>query len=280
MPPVKKRLGIWSLSFGIVGIVAALGLLYAWATWPDVAKLATHNPATTAFIERYRAEQRAAGKPDRVEWRWVPDDSIAANLKRAIIASEDIGFFSHHGFELAEMREALTEAMRQGSAPRGASTITQQLAKNLWLSPSRNPLRKVTEAILTRQLERHLSKGRILELYVNTVEFGTGIYGAEAAARHYFGRSASILSDHEAAQLAVSLPRPRTWNPGSGSKSYAKQVTRIEDRMARATFLKKRLGEPTDPDASAADSALVDFLRSDTLFRPDTAADTAVGEPR
>jgi monofunctional biosynthetic peptidoglycan transglycosylase len=253
----------------VVVLSATAGAGYLWATWPDVSRLATHNPGTTAFIERYRQERRVAGKSDRVEWRWVPDDSIAPNLKRAILTSEDIGFFSHHGFELAEMRQALSDAVRAGIAPRGASTITQQLAKNLWLSPSRNPLRKVTEAILTRQLENHLSKRRILELYVNTVEFGTGVYGVEAAARHYFGKSAASLTDHEAAQLASSLPRPRTWNPASSSHSYARQVAKVEDRMARATFLRKRFGEPTESEATA-DSSLMDFLKSDTLFRFDT----------
>src|SRR5262245_27624106 len=137
-----------SLFSGIafLGVIAAA---YAWYTWPNVAWLKTHNPGSTAFIDRYRQERRAAGKSDRVEWLWVPDESIAPNLKRAIITSEDIGFFSHHGFELAEIRQAISDAVREGTVPRGASTITQQLAKNLWLSPSRNPLRKVTEALLT-----------------------------------------------------------------------------------------------------------------------------------
>lgn len=268
----------------VLGLAAGLWLVYGWLTWPDVSRLASHNPTSTAFIDRYRREQRAAGRPDRVEWQWVPDDSIAGNLKRAVITSEDIGFFSHHGFELAEMRQAFTDAVREGAAPRGASTITQQLAKNLWLSPSRNPLRKVTEAILTRQLEKHLSKRRILELYVNTVEFGTGIYGVEAAARHYFSKTASTLSDHEAALLAASLPRPRTWNPASTSQAYARQVARVEDRMARATFLRKLVGEraePIEPDADAADSALLDFIHSDTMFRADsTTTDSALNQLR
>jgi monofunctional biosynthetic peptidoglycan transglycosylase len=283
MTAVMKRRSIWFPLFMILGLIAVAGALYAWLTWPDVAVLATRNPSTTAFIERYRREQRVVGRPDRVAWRWVPDDSISPNLKRAIITSEDIGFFSHHGFELAEIRQALTKAVREGTAPRGASTITQQLAKNLWLSPSRNPLRKVTEAILTRQLEAHLSKRRILELYVNTVEFGPGVYGAEAAAEYYFGKSAVALSDHEAALLAASLPRPRTWNPNSASKAYARQVARVEDRMARATFLRKRLGEPIEAEAGTPvlDSALMEFLQSDTFFRGDTAApDTASGGTR
>ena len=124
-------------------------------------------------------------------------------------------------------------------APRGASTLTQQLAKNLWLSPSRNPLRKREEVVLTRQLEKHLDKRRILELYLNVVEFGPGVFGAEAAARHYFGKSARDLTEHEAAQLAGGLSRPSRWHPGSTSQAYARHVERIEGRMQKAEFLRR-----------------------------------------
>ncbi len=200
------------------------------------------NPQTTAFIERYRARRRAAGESDRVAWHWVRSSAMSSNLKRAVIVAEDIEFFSHRGFSGSEVRAALRKAIAERARPRGASTITQQLAKNLWLSPSRSPVRKVKEALLTRQLERHVSKERILELYLNVVEFGRGVYGAEAAARHYFGKSASALSAHEAAQLAASLPRPSTWHPGSGSRGYPEYVAAIERRMGRASFLDRRLG--------------------------------------
>ncbi|MBI4500145.1 MAG: monofunctional biosynthetic peptidoglycan transglycosylase [Gemmatimonadetes bacterium] len=260
----------------ILAASAGATLLYATLSWPEVRRLARERPTTTAFIERTRAELRRAGKPDRVEWRWVPDDAISPHLKRAVITSEDIGFFSHHGFALEEMRQALSEAVRERAAPRGASTITQQLAKNLWLSPSRNPLRKLKEAILTRQLERALTKRRILELYLNVVQFGPGVYGAEAAARHYFDQPAADLSEHEAALLAAGLPRPRAWNPASGSRWYHRQVARIEGRMARATFLWSQLGQkrPTPDAAALADSALAAFLRSDTLSPSEIFADS------
>ena len=156
-----------------------------------------------------------------------------------MLVGEDIGFFSHHGFEHREIRSSLEEAWEERRLPRGASTITQQLAKNLWLSPSRNPLRKVKEAALTWQLERQLSKRRILELYLNVVELGPGIYGAEAAARHYFGKSARSLSTHEAAQLAASLPNPRNWHPGSKSRGYKWRVRMIERRMGKAGWLRR-----------------------------------------
>jgi monofunctional biosynthetic peptidoglycan transglycosylase len=203
-------------------------------TWPSVGRLATARPATTAFIEQYRAQQRAAGRPDRVAWTWTPYAAISPALKRAVLVSEDVNFFSHHGFALDEMQNALEDALRDRELPRGASTITQQLAKNLWLSRSRNPLRKAKEALLTWQLERRLSKRRILELYLNVVELGPGVYGAEAASRRYFGKAAADLDADEAAQLAAALPRPATWHPGSPSRAYRRHVESVRRRMDRA----------------------------------------------
>ncbi len=212
----------------------------AWA-WPRVAPLATRPPRTTAFIERYRAEQRAAGRDDRVQWTWAPYAAIGLPLKRAVIVAEDIKFFAHGGVDLDEVEDALERAVERRELPRGASTITQQLAKNLWLTPSRNPLRKVREAILAWQLERALSKRRILDLYLNVVEFGPGIYGAEAAARRFFGKAAADLGPLEAAQLAASLPNPRAWHPGSPSRAYQAHVARVLRRMERADWLDRLL---------------------------------------
>jgi len=127
-------------------------------------------------------------------------------------------------------------------APRGASTITQQLAKNLWLSPSRSPVRKVKEAILTWQLERRLAKTRILELYLNVVEFGPGVWGAEAAARHYFARPAAELDEDQAARLAAALPSPTKWYPGSSSAAYRRHVDSVRRRMDKADFLRRQIG--------------------------------------
>jgi monofunctional biosynthetic peptidoglycan transglycosylase len=209
-----------------------------------VEALAHRTPATTAFIERYRQGRRAAGQPDQVAWRPVPYERISVHLTRAVVAAEDLEFFSHRGFSSSELKAAITKALREMEAPRGASTITQQLAKNLWLSPSRNPLRKLKEAALTRQLERHLSKRRILELYLNVVEFGRGIYGAEAAARTYFGKSADALTEAEAVQLAASLPRPSSWHPGVASAAYRRYAGEIKRRMDVATFLWRAVGGP------------------------------------
>jgi monofunctional biosynthetic peptidoglycan transglycosylase len=220
-------------------LLALLGFAaYQALTWPDVASLARANPETTAFVSAYRDRLRRAGKSDRVELAFVPYARISPSLKRAVLVAEDINFFSHRGFEVAEMKLAVEEAAIDAKAPRGASTITQQLAKNLWLSPSRSPWRKAKEAILTWQLERTLSKKRILELYLNVVEMGDGIYGAAPASRRYFGKEPADLDDREAAALAASLPRPRSWHPGSTSRAYARHVERILQRMERATFLR------------------------------------------
>jgi monofunctional biosynthetic peptidoglycan transglycosylase len=239
----QRRLGRvrWRTLLGVV----ALGLL-AWVgweawRWPDVGALARRNPSSTAFIDRYRAEERAAGRRPQLAWTWVPYGAISSNLKRAVLVAEDIRFFSHHGFEVAELRSAVERAIETGAAPRGASTITQQLAKNLWLSPSRDPVRKLKEAVLTWQLERTLPKRRILELYLNVAEFGPGIYGAEAASRRYFGKPASALGEDEAAQLAAALPMPSRWHPGAPGTGYRRYVASIKRRMARAAFLTRHI---------------------------------------
>lgn len=230
-------------------LVVILGLVlsaltyaaYEVIAWPDVGGLNEENPETTAFIERHRALQEEAGERVELDWRWVPYDRISPHVKRAVVVAEDIGFFSHDGFAFDEIQTAIRDALAGERKLRGASTITQQLAKNLWLSPSRNPFRKVREALLTRQLEKNLSKKRILELYLNVVEFGPGIYGAEAAAQYYFGKPALDLSECESAQLAAALPRPSRWHPGSDSPSYQRYVADIEDRMKRAEFLRRRI---------------------------------------
>jgi len=240
MPRRKKR--TWLGLAARVALVAALAYI-AWEalTWPRVAALARSIPESTAFIDRYKAEQRAAGKNGTADWRWVPYPAISSHLKRAVLVSEDINFFAHHGFETAEIETSLNDALDKRAMPRGASTLSQQVAKNLWLSPSRNPVRKIKEAILTWQLERTLDKKRILEIYLNVAEFGPGIYGAEAASQRYFGKSAAELDEHEAAQLAACLPNPRLWNPRGHSAVAARRTNRILGRMEKAVFLWKEI---------------------------------------
>jgi monofunctional biosynthetic peptidoglycan transglycosylase len=241
--PPRYRIKIRWLRVVLVLLgVFVLDLAWEALTWPDVAALANKHPRTTAFIARYERGAWWGLGPDReVEWKWVPSSRISSNLKRAVLVSEDIRFFAHEGFDEVEMRAALEDAWEDKELPRGASTLTQQVAKNLWLSPSYNPLRKVKEAILTKQLERELKKRRILEIYLNVAEFGRGIYGAEAAARHYFGRSAAGLSERQAAELAASLPRPGSWHPGITSKSYQRRVRSVQRRMTKARWLRRQV---------------------------------------
>ena len=241
-PDSRRQLGRWVKLLLIAAVLGLTGWV-AWQAWwwPDVDALARRNPSSTAFIDRYRAEQRALGRPDRVAWTWIPYGSISPHLKRAVLVAEDIGFFNHRGFEPAALRDAMERALESQEMPRGASTITQQLAKNLWLSPARNPVRKMKEGILTWQLEHALAKRRILEIYLNVAEFGPGVYGAEAASRRYFGKSARDLTEDEAAQLAASLPSPRNGHPGVTSQNYRRYVETIKRRMAKAAFLARLL---------------------------------------
>jgi monofunctional biosynthetic peptidoglycan transglycosylase len=231
-------------------LLAGLGLVWAglsWATWPDVARLAEERPDTTAFMRRYLERRSAQPELPPLRHTWVPMSQISAHVKRAVVSGEDMEFFHHGGFSTSEIRAALREAVRDGEL-RGASTLTQQLAKNLWLTPSRNPVRKLREAALTRQLEKHLSKSRILEVYLNVVEFGPGIYGVGAASSVYFEATPSTLSERQAAMLAASLPRPSSWHPGVESRAYAGYVEDILGRMRRADFLWRYVDGPAPLD--------------------------------
>lgn len=236
------RISRWKHRVALVLILPIACAIFGYAvyelvTWPDIERLVTQRPETTAFIDRYRERRREAGRSVEPSWRWVPYSQISPHLKRTVVAAEDISFFFHRGFDVEEIEMAIRDALAGRRHLRGASTITQQLAKNLWLSPTRNPWRKLKEAALTRQLERSLSKQTILGLYLNVVEFGPGIYGAEAAARHYFGKPAAELSEWESAQLAASLPRPSRWNPRSESRAYWSYVEDILQRLEKAEFL-------------------------------------------
>jgi len=201
--------------------------------------LADQNPRTFLGLELDRASQTGAGRTPRVLHQWESYAQISPNLKRAVLVAEDINFFSHHGFATAEIEEAVEEAVEELHRPRGASTLTQQVARLMWLSPEYSFLRKFKEAALTVQLERSLSKKRILELYLNLAEFGPHLFGAEAASRHYFQKSAAALSETEAAELAAGLSRVNLWNPASSDPAYRRRVRMILRRMGKAQFLRE-----------------------------------------
>ena len=215
-------------------VVASLGFVYVayvYLTLPDVRHLATHNPATTAFIELRKREAQEAGRAFAVRQRWVPYTQISNNLRRAVLVAEDSAFFDHEGIDLKELRASLEHNWEEGRFERGASTITQQLAKNLYLSPSRNPVRKLKELLITRRLEAALTKRRILEIYLNVIEWGDGIFGADAAARAYFRKPASALSPEESALLAGAIINPREHNPARPTRRLLRRQQIIARRM-------------------------------------------------
>jgi monofunctional biosynthetic peptidoglycan transglycosylase len=190
-------------------------LAYIYLSLPDVRPLAVTNPQTTAFMELRGREARAEGRELRRQHRWVSYNRISDSLTRAVLVAEDSAFWQHDGIDLEQIQKSFEINMERGRWLRGGSTITQQLAKNLYLSPSRNPLRKLRELFIARRLEAELSKRRILELYLNLIEWGDGIWGAEAAARVYFGKPASALNAPEAAMLAGAIVNPRVLSPAN-----------------------------------------------------------------
>jgi monofunctional biosynthetic peptidoglycan transglycosylase len=211
---------------------------YEALTYPDVAVLAKQNPKSTAWMEMRDREARADGRKPRRYQAWKPIPSISANLKNAVLIAEDAAFFQHEGLDYGEIREAFKINAEKMEFARGASTITQQLAKNLYLSPSRNPARKLKEIFLTFSLERHLTKRRIFEIYLNVIEWGDGVYGAEAAARRYYGKSCSELSDTEAAAMAAVIINPRRYSPINPGKRIRNRTAMIEARMAEYHYYK------------------------------------------
>ena len=223
-----------------VGAVAFACLAYAYLTLPDVRPLAVSNPVTTAFIELRIDEARVKGlRPRRVQ-RWVGYTHVSQELKRAVLVAEDDAFFQHEGVDLEQLQESLELDWLKGRFARGGSTITQQLAKNLYLSPSKNPLRKLRELIIARRLEAELKKARILELYLNVIEWGDGIYGAEAAAQTYFREPAADLDPNEAALLAGAIINPRLLNP-------ARPTARL---LRRQRLILRRMGLVSPPSPS------------------------------
>jgi monofunctional biosynthetic peptidoglycan transglycosylase len=211
---------------------AAFALLaYAYLTLPDVRRLKTSNPPTTAFMDLREREARANGKVPRRVYRWVSYSRISPDLKRAVLVAEDDAFWQHEGVDFDQLQESLETDWARGRFSRGGSTITQQLAKNLYLSPSKNPVRKLRELVIARRLEAELKKSRILELYLNVIEWGDGVYGVESASRVYFQKSAAELGPSEAAMLAAAIANPRSFNPARPSSRLLRRQQLILRRM-------------------------------------------------
>ena len=243
---------IIKISVLVVVSAFALWLIYEVVTFPRVWRLKNDNPETTSMIETRIKEARKEGRePKRVQ-QWVPLEKISPELQRAVLAGEDVNFYTHNGFDFEAIQKAWEEGQKEsekeaksegetdesGWIPdlskfkRGGSTITQQLAKNLYLSSERSLARKAREAVITYFLERSLSKRRILEIYLNVIEWGDGVYGAEAAAQVYFEKPASELNTKEAAFLAAMIPNPRTvFNPVPTPQNPQANVRRVQRRQ-------------------------------------------------
>jgi monofunctional biosynthetic peptidoglycan transglycosylase len=193
-------------------------LLFEYITLPrksEIQWLSNHNPKITTLMEIRKKEAKEKGYNLIIQQKWVPLSQISDHLKHAVIVAEDGTFFEHEGIDWYEVKESIKKDIKKGKFVRGASTITQQLAKNLFLSTSKDPIRKLKEFLIAKMLEDELSKSRILELYLNVIEWGNGIFGAESAAMIYFGKHASELTREEASRLAATLPSPLQHQPNS-----------------------------------------------------------------
>jgi monofunctional biosynthetic peptidoglycan transglycosylase len=253
-------IGIAAVGFGVAA--------YGYVTLPDVRPLAETNPTTTAFIELRSDEARSEGKSPRQVQQWISYHRISPHLKRAVLVAEDAAFWQHDGIDYDELQKSIELDWARGQLLRGASTITQQLAKNLFLSPSRNPARKLRELVITRRLEAELPKARILELYLNVIEWGDGIYGVEAASEHYFGQSASALAPPPSALLAGAIINPRLLNP-------AHPTTRL---LRRQQMILKRMGAVTPPVEVARSKPAVSSSETPPVLAAEPAPDTVSEE--
>ena len=222
--------GRWALGGWLLLV---LWLTVEFARLPDVSPLLTQNPPTTALMAQRAEEALEAGRKPRVRQAWVSLGAVAPHVVHAVLSSEDARFYRHEGVDWTEVENALEQSVREARLGRGASTLTQQLAKNLYLSTDRSLLRKGKELVLAHRLETHLSKQRILALYMNVVEWGDGVYGIEAAAREHFGTSARALTVAQGAMLAGMLPAPRRWLPAQRPEALRTRASVIIGRLER-----------------------------------------------
>jgi len=217
----------------IVGAAISFAVLaYVYLTLPDVRPLTKTNPTTSAFMELRKAEARDDRRRNfAIRQQWVPYGRVSPMLRRAVIVTEDAAFFDHDGIDLEEIKASLERNWEEGQFLRGGSTITQQLAKNLYLSPSRNPVRKLKELFIARRLEAALSKQRIFEIYLNVIEWGDGIFGCEAAAQAYFHKTCASVSMTESALLAGAIINPREHSPAKPTRRLLRRQQIILRRM-------------------------------------------------
>ena len=233
----------------------------AYVFWlPDISTLKKKNPTTTSCMLIKERLAAAAGKKLGRNMVWTNWDGISENLKHAVLVAEDDTFYRHKGVEWESMRRALKTDWKTRSLAKGGSTITQQVAKNLYLSPSKNPLRKIKEILIAQKLEKALGKRRIFEIYLNIAEWGKGIYGAQAAAQTYFGKNASELNPEEAAALAAVLPSPRRYSPTKGTRFMERRKSQIVGRMRASGYLPDEAEEADLDETMGTISASTDTI--------------------
>jgi monofunctional glycosyltransferase len=247
----------------LAGLLGGFALAaYLWLGLPgrgEVRALAKDNPGLTGVMRQREKEARAAGRTPRRQQVWVPLSRVSRHLVHAVLSSEDQNFFGHQGVDWDAIEKSVQEDRKKWRLARGGSTITQQLAKNLFFTTYKSPVRKLRELVVAHWLEEDLGKRRILELYLNVIEWGDGVYGAEAAARRYYGKPASALDADQAAGLAAMIPNPRRINPRVDAGRFARAQGRVIWLMAHAGYLSRSsLGaeppplEPADEDEPAA----------------------------
>lgn len=288
------RVHKWKTALLLVGACVLFELL----TLPcvEVYRLKSENPSETALMRQRIREAEDDRKPLRIVRQWIPLSRLPKHVIDAIIVAEDGTFFEHGGIDWFEVQESFEKNMEEGRPARGASTITQQLAKNLFLSTSKDPIRKLKEIAITLMMERVLSKQRILELYVNIVEWGRGIFGIEAAARTYFGKSASALTIDEATRLAAVIPSPLRHTPNSDSRYILRRKAIVLDRMSSRGWLHDSSGSGADsvqphqqmpadstppppaPGTTAPGTTAADSTAADTTATDTTATDQGSGD--
>ena len=248
--------------------------------YPNVGSLRSHNPEKTSFMKYREKQWRDKGEEKQITQTWAPFSRISPNVVKAVIISEDDKFWTHEGFDFEAIEEAAAKNFKRKKFAFGASTISQQLAKNLYLNPEKSIIRKAKEAILTWRLEHTLGKRRILELYLNVAEWGDGIFGIEAAARKYYHCPASALSASQAAHLVAVLPNPVKWNPAGGSRYVERRAGRILAIMGkRGVVLQEYEEVMKEPSASNNATAAPDTMSAsasgDSLASPETPAGSA-----
>ncbi|OAJ70644.1 monofunctional biosynthetic peptidoglycan transglycosylase [Methylobacillus sp. MM3] len=220
------------------GLLALVVLVLVYQLWIflHICWWVNHNPGSSAFMNDRLGLMQEKNPEAKLRHKWVPYKRISNNLKRAVVVAEDSKFVVHEGFDWDGIQKAYEKNLKKGRVVAGGSTISQQLAKNLFLSTQRTPWRKLQEAVITLMLEKMMSKRRILEIYLNVIEWGNGVFGAEAAARHYYGAGAASLSAWQSARLAAMIPNPRYYDDHRNARGLARRTATIAARMRLAAL--------------------------------------------